>query len=91
MNGLLLAGYLACFAADAGTTAHALTMPGAHEAILTQSGTANAAILAGEAVALYAVTEKIQRPWLKWTLRFAGGSVHAWAAVHNAQVKGAGR
>lgn len=83
MNGLLLAGYIALFSADAATTHVALNQPQIHEQLLTQSAPANDALLAGQATALYWATAKIQRPWLRWTVRFGIAGIHGYAAAHN--------
>jgi hypothetical protein len=90
MNEWALAAYLTLFASDAvsGHQADAFCATRActvHEQFLTQSATANDAIVAGQATALWWATNKIKRPWLKWSLRFGVASVHGVAAAHNWQ------
>ena len=83
MPPVALTIYLALFAADASTTHVALGRPGVSERFLTPSPLANDAILAGQAAALYAVTTRIQRPALRWTVRLAIAGVHGTAALYN--------
>lgn len=77
--------YLALFAADAVTTHQALRMPGAREVFLTQHAAVNDAIVAGQAIGLYAATSKIKRPAVRWTVRLAIGGIHGAAAIYNAK------
>lgn len=85
MNGLLLAGYIALFASD-GATTHIALNRGAHELLLTQSPSVNDGLLAAEAGSLWWATAKIQRPWLRWTVRLSIAGVHGAVAAHNMSV-----
>lgn len=85
MNGLLLAGYLSLFAADASTTHIALNR-GAHELLLTQSPSVNDGLTAAEAGSLWWATARIQRRWLRWTVRLSIAGVHGAVAAHNMSV-----
>jgi hypothetical protein len=85
VQDLALAIYLSLFTADAATTHRALGRPGVREVFLTQSPLTNDALIAGQAIGLYAATARIQRPALKWTVRLAIAGVHGSAAIYNAR------
>lgn len=83
MNALAVAVYVGCFAADGTSTHVALTQYHARERLLTASPVANDAIIGGQAAAVWIVTRRIDRPWLRWTVRLSVAGVHGAAAVMN--------
>lgn len=84
---MLKVPYGALFAADALTTHAALATGRAREVMMpTQSPVAIDGILAAQAVGLWWATGKIERGWLKWTVRFGVAGFHGWCAAHNAGV-----
>jgi hypothetical protein len=83
MNEWALAAYLTLFASDAISTHQGLRLPQAHEVFLTQHAPVNDALITGQAIALWWATSKIQRPILRWSVRFGIAGLHGYAAAHN--------
>lgn len=83
MNALALAAYLTLCGSDAATTHTALSMPGSHELILTQSPYVNDGLILGSSWGVWRITRDIKNPWLKWSARFAVASIHGAMAAHN--------
>lgn len=83
MNALALAAYLTLCGADAATTHIGLSMPGSRELVLSQSPLVNDGLIGVSSWAVWRVTRDVKNPWLKWSARFAIGSIHGVMAVHN--------
>lgn len=85
MPGLLLAGWLTAFGADAFST-HAALNRGAHELVLTQNPWTNDALIGAQAVGGALILNHLWRRGHKKTVvvvTLAGIGLRSAAAIHN--------